>query len=324
MSFLEINTEADILTLIQAQAMESLTLEYKRSDSMKLDEKSRNEFAKDVSAFANSNGGQIIYGVIENGHIPVAIDDGLDRNIISKEWIEQVSNSRVSPKIDGLRIVQIPLPSRGTERVAYAITIPQAKARAPHQASDKRYYRRFNFQSVPMEDYEIRDLLHRESDPELFITFNLPGGQNREVQPAPNSEYSAPIPLVVSIGNRSSQPAYYTVARIYMDARLRLSGHEFENLGTDLYAMRGTPAVPIKLTTLVKKLSIPGSFPLFKEQIFKLSDLQFSIPMADVEATMATTYVIGYSLLTPGNTSNGWGDLLLHNRHVTLAFPDTD
>jgi len=33
--------------------------------------------------------------------------------------------------------------------------------RAPHQAYDHRYYKRYNFQSIPMEDYEVRDLMRR-------------------------------------------------------------------------------------------------------------------------------------------------------------------
>ncbi|MEM7799577.1 MAG: hypothetical protein AAF633_10335, partial [Chloroflexota bacterium] len=32
---------------------------------------------------------------------------------------------------------------------------------------NKRYYKRFNFESVPMEDYEIRDVLNRDSHPRV-------------------------------------------------------------------------------------------------------------------------------------------------------------
>ena len=40
--------------------------------------------------------------------------------------------------------------------VIYVVDIPQSNI--AHQAFDKRYYKRFNFISTPMEDYEIRDI----------------------------------------------------------------------------------------------------------------------------------------------------------------------
>lgn len=65
-------TVRDIEELIKAQVQESLNLDYKRSNS--ISNKSRAEIAKDVSAFANSDGGLIIYGVEEKDHLPVKID----------------------------------------------------------------------------------------------------------------------------------------------------------------------------------------------------------------------------------------------------------
>jgi hypothetical protein len=53
------------------------------------------------------------------------------------------------------------LPSKGADKVAYVVQIAQASSRAPHQANDYRYYKRFNFESTPMEDYEVRDLMRR-------------------------------------------------------------------------------------------------------------------------------------------------------------------
>jgi hypothetical protein len=54
--------------------------------------------------------------------------------------------------------------------VAYVVNIP--KSNTAHQASDKKYYRRFNFETVPMEDYEIKDIINRLSSPELGLVLN--------------------------------------------------------------------------------------------------------------------------------------------------------
>jgi hypothetical protein len=102
----------------------------------------------------------LIYGLIENGHIPTAIDGGIDCNLITKEWLESVIKSRISPIIERLVVKQIPL-SGAASMVAYAVEVGQATSRAPHQAYDRRYYKRFNFESAPMEDYEVRDSMRR-------------------------------------------------------------------------------------------------------------------------------------------------------------------
>ena len=63
--------------------------------------------------------------------------------------------------MDDLVIKQIDLPNKGADKVAYVVQIAPATSRAPHQANDHRYYKRFNFESTPMEDYEVRDLMRR-------------------------------------------------------------------------------------------------------------------------------------------------------------------
>jgi hypothetical protein len=63
--------------------------------------------------------------------------------------------------VDQIIIRQISLSSKNENAVAYVLEISQATSRAPHQAFDHRYYKRFNFESTPMEDYEVRDLMRR-------------------------------------------------------------------------------------------------------------------------------------------------------------------
>ena len=145
----------DLEKLIAYQVPEDVHLEYKQSKA--IDHKSRNEIAKDVSAFANSDGGIIVYGVVENEHLPASIDYGVDHQIYTREWLDQVIRSNITPRVDGLTIAQIPL---SKDRSAYSILIPKS-CRGPHQAPSKHYYKRYNFTSAPMEDYEINDVRQR-------------------------------------------------------------------------------------------------------------------------------------------------------------------
>lgn len=65
--------EAYLQELIHIEEQESLRLDYKVSAALdKIDDK-KNEISKDVSTFANSDGGFLVYGMLENGHVPTSI-----------------------------------------------------------------------------------------------------------------------------------------------------------------------------------------------------------------------------------------------------------
>lgn len=110
-------TEADLAQLISDQVAESLILDYKASAALQRTDGKKNELSKDVSAFANSAGGLLVYGVLEDGNIPTELDQGLNPDEITKEWIEQVINSRISRRIDGVGIRQIHLTGTRSGRV---------------------------------------------------------------------------------------------------------------------------------------------------------------------------------------------------------------
>ncbi len=66
--------------------------------------------------FANAGGGMIIYGIAENNHDPVGIDNGVDATVYNREWIENVLTTGVQPKIEQLEITAIDLPSSARPR----------------------------------------------------------------------------------------------------------------------------------------------------------------------------------------------------------------
>jgi hypothetical protein len=306
--------EADVLSLIDNEVQESLTLDYKQSDALGKSGGKKSELSKDVSAFANSSGGTILYGMAENGHYPTLIDCGLDSSDISKEWIEQVLNSSVHPKIDGLRINQIPLSSTGTGRVLYAICIPAATSRAPHQAKDKRYYKRYNFESVPMEDYEIRDLYRRASTPDLWIEFSFDTGKAKNLVFQSDLPQSDAIALQAVIGNRSREPALYTVVRVFLDAQfIVLSDAGCSPSGTAEYDGR-------RLNVYLKKLGIPGSFPIFSEADFSLWEPPLTFAL-DEKAIGWPEFYIGYEVRTPG-FSDGKMIRVINQPRGTLWIPN--
>ena len=160
-------TESRIQNFISSEIEESLTLEYKAGEALGKSEYQKHEITKDVSAMANSAGGLLIYGIREYSnpdkrHLPEKIMP-VNRTEFPREWLEQIINS-IRPRIDGILIHSVNL-SSGENDVVYVVEIPQSHT--AHQAGNHRYYKRFNFQSVPMEDYEIRDVMFREQMPDV-------------------------------------------------------------------------------------------------------------------------------------------------------------
>ena len=158
-------SEDRLRSLIVDRTEESTRLEYKHPDALGKDLAKKKEIAKDVSSMANGAGGHLIYGIAEfadraRKHLPESLIP-VDRTKFSREWLEQVVTGNVRPPIRGLLIHPVPIGASPTD-VVYVVEVPESTT--AHQvtaAGDFRYYRRSNFQAVPMEDYEIRLVMHR-------------------------------------------------------------------------------------------------------------------------------------------------------------------
>lgn len=285
--------ETDLQKLITDQLQESLNLDYKRSDALVKTSSCQTELAKDVSAFANSAGGRLIYGIVEENHLPIGIDGGADPASITREWIENTIISKIQPRIPGIVIKPIPLAAGG---IAYVIDIPQATTFAPHQAGH-RYYRRYNFQSVPMEDYEVKDAMRRASASEPFIHFTIFRFQN--------ADGADRVRLRAHIGNRSAEPMLYASIKLIFGKTL-FSG-ERPNIDEwtldDGTLLTGNEALKLPAHIYSSNHSIPGSMPIFKEKEFRLFHVELPLPDAG-------HHYLGYEIACPGYAYNLIGQVL--------------
>lgn len=161
-------TFEDIESLIKNNAEESLNLEFKEARALSKEDKYKAEITKDVSAFANSDGGIIIYGIQEKEHKASHITF-INGDEFTKEWLELVINSGINRRIPNLKIY--PIHKDGDiKQTVYLVKIPYSME-APHMSKEKLYYKRFNFQSVKMEEYEIRQLYYRKNKAIINILY---------------------------------------------------------------------------------------------------------------------------------------------------------
>jgi len=159
---------------------ENLNLDYKHIDATK----NFDELVKDVSALANSAGGLIFLGIEEKEKV---LKDKKGRKIwtkifpgkitwgkpsLTKEQIEHNLRGKIHPWVEGLRII----PIRKSERSGYVIfliDVPQSE-NPPHMATPfKRYYKRLNFEVVPMEHYEVADFFNKRRKPLLKLSIEF-------------------------------------------------------------------------------------------------------------------------------------------------------
>lgn len=309
--------EDDLLDLIRLGIQEGLELDYKQCDALQKSDGKKNEISKDVSSFANSAGGVIVYGMKENKHTPTSIDIGYNPVEISKEWLEQVINSRIHRRIDGVRVNQISLPKTSPGNVVYVVTIP-ASSRAPHQAADKRFYKRFNFESVAIEEYEIRDVSNRSTAPDLDIELRFGIGESQATLEENGDRYSD-LELIAVISNTSTCVAEYAVIHLFIDSQI-----EVEASGPDVRVNPETDSIDLDgMQIALKKLTIlwdrSKGLPLFFGISAHLPATPLTISIPKNNGLFALRYTIG----SPGmSIRDKWVFLKIEDGTATFMRPN--
>lgn len=269
----------DLEELVANQIPESLTLDYKSSDALEKTDAKRRELAKDVSAMANSAGGVLIYGVKERkGGFPNCIDEGTDMSGIPPEWFDQVVNSLVHPRISGIGVNPIPL-ATNSGRVAYVLVVPQSAT--AHMASDHIYHKRYGTITTKMEDYEVRDVMTRESVPRLNVLIS-------ENRPSPSNLV---LELKIRVENEAITPAEHFIMLIIVPDTLSIDS---DGGAKGIEHMISVERTPVK--ALQYQFGGIGTLPIWKGLGLNFSIL--SKPLI-LRALQPGTYPIGWRITAP-------------------------
>jgi hypothetical protein len=149
----------DIQMLIDCEAQEDRMVEYKSCHPLNnKTDKDKFEFAKDVSAFANTLGGRLIYGIKEDDdRRPISINpftvDTIDE---LKTTLEQILSSKLEPKFAGCNYKFI----KNNEGYILIIDVPKSYNVVYGVRKEREiimFYGRANGRCEPYNYYEIRD-----------------------------------------------------------------------------------------------------------------------------------------------------------------------
>jgi hypothetical protein len=156
-------TEADIRSLIADRVQEGPHLDFKRDLPAAWDGSAKHELLADVTAFANSGGGDIIYGLDEN--------DAAEASAVCPQVLGSVDQevrrlqdfllNLAEPRLPGVQVQAVQV-TEG-EKVGYALVIrvPQSWA-APHRVKTNQHvYVREGLRKRPLDVPELRALFVR-------------------------------------------------------------------------------------------------------------------------------------------------------------------
>lgn len=129
----------------------------------------RDAIGKAVSALANSGGGHLLIGVLDDGTIE-GVAPGRGRTP-TREWLEQVIPSTVTPALSDFRVHVVTPKSTDSaiplDRVVLVVDIADSRL-APHQAESQRiYFYREGGHSKPAAHFYIEALRNRFGAPVL-------------------------------------------------------------------------------------------------------------------------------------------------------------
>lgn len=290
---------SDLENLCNIKAEESSNLEFKRSASLNNTPQNKEELCKDVSAMANAAGGIIVYGIAE-GSLGEAdyIDNGCSPSDTKVEWIDQVLNSGIEPRISELSITSIPL-ANGNR--CFAIEIAQATVFAPHQSRmTRKYFKRTERRVEAMLDYEIRDIFRRATTPYLYI------------QLSPFHKQDG-LYLECNIGNKSNEPSLYTIAQFMFDKELGIESLPHGEALPHEVMISNLNNVPSFARPILVKMAIPGFFPIFKEAFMNM----FQVP---IKTKPNKVYPFMYTISCPGFHSSQNGRIITLNGNVLVEY----
>jgi hypothetical protein len=174
---IEIGGETSIDEFITSRKSEELFLDFKRSSDngggTRLSDIDRNNLAKAISGFGNSEGGIIVWGIDcsrgVDGSDVARVKIPIQRPERYVSWLEGAVSGCTIPPHSGVRNILI---CRNDDQTGFAVTYVPRSNRAPHQVVGKmQYYIRAGSDIVPTPHMVLAGMFGRSPTPHVFHTY---------------------------------------------------------------------------------------------------------------------------------------------------------
>lgn len=155
--------QADIQRLIADRAQEGPHLDFKRDLPAAWDSSAKHELLADVTAFANSGGGDIVYGVDENDAAEASAICPLVLASVDQEVrrLQDFLLNLADPRLPGVQVHAVEVTEGETTGYVLVIRVPQSWA-APHRVKTNQHvYLREGLRKRPLDVPELRALFVR-------------------------------------------------------------------------------------------------------------------------------------------------------------------
>lgn len=174
---------------VQLRTQETVQLDFKLKESQingQLSKNDRGVLGPAISAFANSAGGLLIWGIeakkdadgVDAAQCAVPIPD-LSR---FRSEVTRAVGELLAPRYDGIEVIAVDDPN--VAGAGYLAIWVDRSDRRPHRseaANDKRYYKRAGDSTFIMEHYDLEDAFNRSAPVDLRLVFDDFRSESREV-----------------------------------------------------------------------------------------------------------------------------------------------
>jgi len=218
-------TQADIERLVSDRAQEGAHLDFKRDLPVAWDSGAKHELLADVTAFANSGGGDIVYGVDENEsaeasaifpQLPASIDQEVRK-------LQDFLLTLAEPRLPAVQVHPVSVTVGEKAGHVVVIRVPQSWA-APHRVKTNQHvYVREGLRKRPLDVPELRAVfLRTETQAQRVRDFRsdrlakvLTGETPVQLQPGPRLVIHA-IPTQAALGLVQIDPVPYSRGQKYL------------------------------------------------------------------------------------------------------------
>jgi hypothetical protein len=156
-------TQAHLQGLIDEGVREGPHLDFKRDLPAAWNNEAKHEFLADVTAFANAGGGDLVFGVDEDGQAQAAaiVPQGLTNSDLEVRRLQDFLMTLAEPRIPGIQVQAVTVSANGVTGHCMVVRVPQSWA-GPHRVkTNQHFFVRDGLRKRQLDIPEIRSLFLR-------------------------------------------------------------------------------------------------------------------------------------------------------------------